>query len=104
MIAFLKPEQFLAIAFDESGRSRLSYDILTMFRNELRKYDIEVEWHHDEVNFAFGFYDIIFTRAHDGVKCKTGVLRDNLSVIIGHLSDDVVGKARKVMRDVLTVA
>ena len=77
MCKALSPSVFLAISFSQSKKSEMRYEELEGLRKKLTQlicaenheaYD--VDWGHDAVQFALGFYSPVFSEKADGISCN----------------------------------
>lgn len=108
MCKAIKPEKFLAVAFETSKREKLKYSELSAIRQALVHSDIggesiDVDWDHDAVNYAFGFYEPVFWREEECVVCNTEKMRANMTVIIGELEQSLRQEMARCVRLVMRI-
>ena len=77
MCKALSPSVFLAISFSRSKKSEMRYEELEGLRQKLTQLTCaedhetyDVDWGHDAVQFALGFYSPVFREVADGIFCN----------------------------------
>jgi len=102
MCKALSPSVFLALAFSQSNKDLMKYEELERMRKvitQLKSSDhetYEVDWRHDSVQFAMGFYSPVFHEEPDGVSCNQDELKRYYPQLLSHLAD--TGEKEKLER------
>ena len=94
MCKALSPSVFLALAFRHSNKNSMKYDELEFMRTKMitqlqssGNETYEVDWRHDSVQFAMGFYSPVFHEEPDGVACNLEELNRYYPRLLSHLAD-----------------
>lgn len=103
MCMSVKPEKFLAVAFKESKKDKLKYSELTAIRQALdactvRGECLEVDWDHDAVNYALGFFSRVFTSESDGIRCNVEVMQQDWPFIVDEMDTTLHDEMNRCVR------
>ena len=109
MCMSVKPEKFLAVAFKETKKEKLKYSELTAIRRALdactiRGEALEVDWDHDAVNYALGFFSSVFTGESDGIRCNVEATSNDLTFIVAEMDQTLHNEMNRCVREAMLVA
>lgn len=106
MCRALNTVSFLATAFRRSGKSRLEYQRLAVFRKRISEKtlpdgeSLSVRWNRDSLDSTFGFYSHLFQAQEDGVWCNMKQLEDSYDHLIDVQERGAIDLVRDCFEDV----
>ena len=104
MCKALSPSVFLAISFSMTKKKEMRYEELEIIRQKLIKMISEdghgtydVDWGHDAVQFALGFYSPVFCEKEDGISCNQDELNKYYSKLLSGLEEQEIEHLEKAL-------
>ncbi len=104
MCKALSPSVFLAIIFSQSKKNEMRYEDLEVLRKRLTQVKCadsheayDVDWGHDAVQLAMGFYSPLFSEESDGISCNQDELQKYYSKLLSGLQEQELKKLEQAL-------